>query len=77
MLHQKEDVKIKIYLSSTVSFTLSRSSDVIYINKDTAHLLRLADICTRIRGEANHQIKIFFLQAIVARHLSPTSSLIW
>ena len=26
MLHQKEDVKIKIYLSSAVSFTLSRSS---------------------------------------------------
>ena len=25
-IHQKEDVKIKIYLSSTVSFTLSRSS---------------------------------------------------
>ncbi len=29
ILHQKEDVKIKLYLSSTVSFTLSRSSAIL------------------------------------------------
>ena len=59
-------------LRNWVSFSL-----ICYITKNTVHLLRLNDNCTRIRGEANHQIKIFFLQAIVARHLSPTSSLIW
>ena len=60
-------------LRNWVSFSL-----ICYITKNTVHLLWLNDNCTRIRGEANHQIQIFFLQAIVARQLSPTSSMmVW
>ena len=55
MLHQKEDVKIKIYLSSAVSFTLSRSSATQMLHPGRVKMLQ--GLKRELMGELKRDLK--------------------